>query len=84
MSKKTLDRIPARDGHELKRYATHHPACREWRECGDHVIVKTQRGEVVFPDRDMGTGLWCQVLKTCLKIGLAVLVFSIIVGALGL
>jgi predicted RNA binding protein YcfA (HicA-like mRNA interferase family) len=39
---------------------------------GDHVKVKGPTGQTVIPDRVMGKGLWCTVLKQLLKAGVKI------------
>lgn len=74
----SLDKVPARDGHALKGYCQHDPRCISIREQGDHVIARGPKGSAVFPDREMGTGLWHVVLKAIVAIGLGVLVLGLI------
>ena len=75
----TLNKIPARNGHLLKQYCVHDERCIEIRENGDHVIARGPKGSVVFPDREMGTGLWHVVLKSLIAIGLGVLALLIFI-----
>ena len=41
MSKHDLASVPARDGHALKAYCQHNPACTAVRESGDHLNSET-------------------------------------------
>lgn len=79
---KTLSDVHQRDGHGLKQYCIHNPKCKDWHETGDHVVVKTDKGWAVFPDRDMGKGLWCKVVKQIVAIGLGCLMIGLILKGL--
>lgn len=68
---KNLTDLPARDGHELKRWCERNERVISLRECGDHVMVKGPHGTAVFPDREMGTGLWHKALKMLAAVGVA-------------
>jgi len=65
-----LSDVRARDGHQLKQYCLRNENCKEVREKGDHVMAKGPKGTAVFPDREMGSGLWNAVLKMIIAVGL--------------
>ncbi len=72
-----LNEVPARDGHRLRQYCLRNEHCTEVREHGDHVCVKGPKGTAVFPDREMGSGLWHTVIKMIVAVGLGVLALMI-------
>jgi hypothetical protein len=82
-NRNTLERVPKYDGHALKGYCSHNPACTRIRESGDHVIAEGPRGSVVFPDRDMGNGLWFSVIKSLVKVGLGLFLLWVVITLLG-
>ena len=68
-----INKVKRFDGHDLKKYCSHDRRTMEMREKGDHVIVQGPTGTVVFPDRPMGDGLWCKVIKGIISIGLGMI-----------
>jgi hypothetical protein len=75
----SLSEVPPRDGRRLKQYCLHNPNCSDLRQHGDHVCVKGPKGTAVFPDRQMGSGLWHTVIKMIVAVGLGVMFFMIFV-----
>ena len=80
----SLEKVRRFDGHDLKGYCKHDRRCMEIRETGDHVVVQGPMGSAVFPDRTMGKGLWCTVIKQIISIGLGVFVLAVLLGLAGL
>lgn len=45
---------------------------------GDHVVVEYKGSHQVIPDRTLGKGLQCKILKWMISVGLAVLILVVI------
>lgn len=50
---------------------------------GDHAVVRTEKGACAVPLRQIGKGLFCQIIKALIAIGISAIVIAIVAIANG-
>lgn len=75
-----LNDVPARNGRALKAYCIKSGQLSDYHETGDHFVGKAPKGTIVFPDREMGDGLWHKVKRMAIAAGIAVIICACILA----